>query len=44
MKRVWTVLIPGFRPFSMMLMDGPLDLAGAQREAQLIWPMCEVQA
>ncbi|MEW2925000.1 hypothetical protein [Pseudomonas juntendi] len=44
MKRVWSVLIPGRRPFSMVLMDGTQDQAGALREAQLIWPMCEVEA
>lgn len=44
MKRVWTVRVPGYRPFSMVLMEGPQDQAGALREAQLIWPMCEVEA
>ncbi|WP_275898089.1 hypothetical protein [Pseudomonas parafulva] len=43
MKRIWTVLIPGYRPFSMVLMDGPQDMAGALREARLIWPNCEVE-
>lgn len=42
MKRVWTIQVPGFSPFSMVLMDGPQDHAGALREAQLIWPVCEV--
>lgn len=43
MKRVWTVSVPGYRPFSMVLMEGPQDRAGALREAQLIWPVCEVK-
>lgn len=42
MKRVWTIKVPGKNPFSMVLMEGPLDQAGALREARLIWPDCEV--
>ena len=44
MKRVWIVHVPGYSPFSMVLMEGPQDQAGALREAQLIWPACEVSA
>lgn len=42
MKRVWTVVV-GPKSFQMVLMEGALDQAGALREAQLIWPDCEVQ-
>jgi hypothetical protein len=42
MKRVWTVKV-GTKSFSMVLMEQSLDQAGALREAQLIWPECEVQ-
>lgn len=42
MKRVWTISVPGYRPFSMVLMEGALDHAGALREARLTWPDCEV--
>lgn len=41
MKRVWTVKVSG-KSFSMVLMEQSLDQAGALREAQLIWPDCEV--
>lgn len=43
MKRIWTVHVPGYRPFSMVLMDGPLDQPGALRQARLIWLHCEVE-
>jgi len=42
MKRVWTVIV-GPKAFQMVLMEKSLDLAGALREAQLIWPGCEVR-
>jgi hypothetical protein len=42
MKRVWTVIV-GSKSFQMVLMEGALDQAGALREAQLIWPHCEVK-
>lgn len=42
MKRVWTVVV-GPKSFQMVLMEGPMDQAGALREAQLIWPCCEVK-
>lgn len=42
MKRVWTVKV-GHKSFSMVLMEQSLDQAGALREAQMIWPECEVQ-
>jgi len=38
MKRVWTVIV-GLKAFQMVLMEQ----AGALREAQLIWPECEVR-
>ena len=41
MKRVWTVTV-GTKSFSMVLMEQSLGQAGALREAQLIWPECEV--
>lgn len=41
MKRVWTVKV-GLKSFSMVLMEQSLDQSGALREAQLIWPGCEV--
>ena len=41
MKRVWTVKV-GTKSFSMVLMEQSLDQVGALREAQLIWPECEV--
>ncbi|WDY60374.1 hypothetical protein [Pseudomonas sp. PSKL.D1] len=41
MKRVWTVIV-GTKSFQMVLMEGALDCAGARREAELIWPGCEV--
>ncbi|RDL17067.1 hypothetical protein D884_03182 [Pseudomonas sp. URMO17WK12:I10] len=41
MKRVWTVIV-GPKAFQMVLMEQSLDRAGALREAQLIWPECEV--
>lgn len=43
MKRVWTIQVPGYSPFSMVLMDGPQDKAGAELEARLIWPVAEVE-
>lgn len=43
MKRVWTVIVPGFAPFSMVLMEGSQDHEGALREARLIWPVCELK-
>lgn len=43
MKRVWTVIVQGFAPFSMVLMDGPENHEGALREARLIWKECEVK-
>jgi hypothetical protein len=42
MKRTWTVRVKGYRPFSMVLLDGELDHAGALAEARSIWPACEV--
>jgi hypothetical protein len=41
MKRVWTVIV-GPKAFQMLLMEQSLHRAGALREAQLIWPECEV--
>jgi len=41
MKRVWTVIV-GPKATQMVLMEQSLDRAGALREAQLIWPVCEV--
>ena len=43
MKRIWTVIV-GPKAFQMVLMEQSLDRAGALREAQLIWPGCEVMA
>lgn len=42
MKRTWTVHVKGYRTFSMVLLDGELDHAGALAEARSIWPTCEV--
>lgn len=44
MKRNWTIVVPGYPPFPMILLDGELDYAGALREARGIWPNCEVVA
>lgn len=43
MKRVWTVIV-GPKAFQMVLMEQSLDRSGALREAQLIWPECEVMS
>lgn len=43
MKRNWTIVVPGYPPFPMILLDGELDHAAATREALGIWPACEVQ-
>lgn len=42
MKRNWTIHIAGYAPFSMVLLDGELDHAGAQAAARVIWPDAEV--
>lgn len=42
-KRNWRVTVPGYPPFSMVLLDGELDHAGALREARKIWLDCEVE-
>lgn len=42
-KRNWIVLVPGYKPFPMVIMDGPLTLAEALVEASKIWPRCEVE-
>lgn len=42
MKRNWTIKVPGYPPFSMVLLDGVLDYAGALIEARGIWPDAEV--
>lgn len=42
MSTVWKVIIPGYRPFSMVLMDGPQSAEKALEEVRLIWPGAEV--
>ncbi|QZA71313.1 hypothetical protein AH02_44 [Pseudomonas phage AH02] len=42
-KRNWTVIVPGWRPFQMVLLDGALDHAGALAEARCIWPNANVR-
>lgn len=43
MKRNWLVLVPGYPPFPMVIMDGLTDYAGALKSARLIWPNCDVE-
>lgn len=42
-KRTWTVIVTGYSPFQMVLLDGALNYEQALREARLIWPRCEVE-
>lgn len=42
-KRNWIIHVPGYPKFSMVLLDGPLDHAGALHEARGIWPNCTVE-
>lgn len=42
MKRIWTIKTLGYRPFQMVLMEGPLNQEQALAEARSIWPECEV--
>lgn len=41
-KRNWTVLVEGYEPFPMILLDGELDQAEALKAARLIWPNASV--
>lgn len=41
-KRNWTVHLPGYAPFPMVVMDGPLTQSEALIEARKIWPNAEV--
>lgn len=43
MKRIWTVSVPGYRPFSMVLMEGLMDHSQALAEARSIWTNCNVR-
>lgn len=42
-KRNWTILLSGYAPFSMVLLDGALTYEQALREARVIWPRCDVK-
>jgi hypothetical protein len=42
MKRNWTVKIPGYPAFSMVLLDGELDREGALKSARVIWADAEI--
>lgn len=42
MKRNWTIKVPGYPEFSMVLLDGELDRDGALIAARVIWPDAEV--
>lgn len=42
-KRTWTIRVPGYPPFQMVLLEGELDHAGALSEARGIWPKAEVE-
>ena len=41
-KRNWIVAVPGYKPFPMVVMDGPLTQSEALIEARKIWPNCSV--
>jgi hypothetical protein len=41
-KRTWTIIVAGYRPFQMVLLDGELDHAGALAAARVIWPNAKV--
>lgn len=41
-KRNWIVLVPGHKPFPMVIMDGPLTQSEALIEVRKIWPNAEV--
>lgn len=36
-------MVPGHRPFSMVVMDGDVDHAGALEIVRAIWPKAEVE-
>lgn len=42
MKRNWTIKVPGYPEFSMVLLEGSLDREGALIAARVIWPLAEV--
>lgn len=42
MKRNWTVHVEGRKPFQMVVLDGAIDHAEAQKSARLIWPAATV--
>lgn len=42
-KKNWLIHAPGYKPFPMILMDGPLDHEGAMAFARTIWPLCSVE-
>ena len=41
-KRNWTIYVPGYDPFPMILLDGELDYVRALAEARAIWPECTI--
>jgi len=42
-KRTWTVIVAGYAPFQMVVLDGALTYYEALAEARCIWPACEVK-
>lgn len=42
-KKNWSITTPGYKPFPMILMDEPLDHAGALEFARSIWPGCTIE-
>lgn len=42
-KRTWTVIVAGYAPFQMVVLDGALTYDEALAEARCIWPRCEVK-
>jgi len=42
-KKNWQVITSGYKPFPMILLEGPLDHAGALALARSIWPGCSVE-
>lgn len=42
-KRNWTIILAGYKPFQMVVLDGALDYDQALAEARGIWPSCDVR-
>ncbi len=42
-KKNWLIHAPGYKPFPMILMDGPLSHGSALAYARSIWPLCELK-